>query len=171
MDDVGYVQPHTLSLWSYRRVLTICGLLAFGGFQYGFDNSAISGMQAMEGFLAVFGYEDPESPLGWNLSVSFPLLLLRSPWLTFFRVAKSATAYLFFHVTWCASWISCFRSNWPYIRTKSWYLGCYPYFIHFHFYYDWYHKHWCNLLCAYRHWNFQRYLLTLIHHSQKTPSH
>jgi len=163
MDEVGYVQPHTLPLWSYRRVLTICALLAFGGFQYGFDNSAISGMQAMEGFLAVFGYEDPESPLGWNISVSFPLLLSKFV-ADIFSLAKSATAYLVLHVTWCPSWISCFRSHWPYIRTKGWYLGWHPHFIHFHFYHDWYYRHWCNLLCPYRHWNLQRY-------HYLTPSH
>jgi hypothetical protein len=53
----------------YRRILFICSLIAWGGFQYGFDNSAISGLQAMPGFLAVFGYAAPELPLGWNISV------------------------------------------------------------------------------------------------------
>ena len=59
---------------SYHRILFICSLVAWGGFQYGFDNSAISGLQAMPGFLAVFGYPAPELPLGWNISV-LPLIL------------------------------------------------------------------------------------------------
>jgi hypothetical protein len=55
---------------SYKRILVICSLMVWGGFQYGFDNSAIAGFQAMPGFLAVFGYAAPELPLGWNISVS-----------------------------------------------------------------------------------------------------
>jgi MFS transporter, SP family, sugar:H+ symporter len=58
-----------LPLSSYKRVIAICCAVAFGGFQYGFDNQSIAGMQAMVGFLKVFGYEAPELPLGWNITV------------------------------------------------------------------------------------------------------
>jgi hypothetical protein len=38
--------------------------------QYGIDTAAVGGLQAMPGFLMVFGYEDPSSPLGYGIDVS-----------------------------------------------------------------------------------------------------
>lgn len=38
--------------------------------QYGFDSAAIGALQAMPGFLKVFGYVDPTSPLGYGIDVS-----------------------------------------------------------------------------------------------------
>lgn len=38
--------------------------------QYGIDTAAVGGLQAMPGFLKVFGYEDPTSPLGYGIDVS-----------------------------------------------------------------------------------------------------
>ncbi|KAF2122593.1 general substrate transporter [Lophiotrema nucula] len=37
-------------------------------FQYGIDFGLIGGLQAMRGFLQVFGHEDPAVPLGYNIS-------------------------------------------------------------------------------------------------------
>ncbi|KAJ5058521.1 general substrate transporter [Bipolaris maydis] len=37
-------------------------------FQYGVDFGAIGGLQAMRGFLEIFGHPDPASPAGWNIS-------------------------------------------------------------------------------------------------------
>ena len=37
--------------------------------QYGIDTAAGGGLQAMPGFLMVFGYEDPTSPLGYGIDV------------------------------------------------------------------------------------------------------
>jgi hypothetical protein len=37
--------------------------------QYGIDTAAVGGLQAMPGFLMVFGYEDPTSPLGYGIDV------------------------------------------------------------------------------------------------------
>jgi len=39
--------------------------------QYGIDTAAVGGLQAMPGFLMVFGYEDPTSPLGYGIDASF----------------------------------------------------------------------------------------------------
>ena len=44
--------------------------------QYGFDSAAVAGLQAMPGFLKVFGYEDPESPIGYNITVRILLCFL-----------------------------------------------------------------------------------------------
>ena len=38
--------------------------------QYGIDTAAVGGLQAMPGFLMVFGYEDPKSPLGYGIDES-----------------------------------------------------------------------------------------------------
>lgn len=35
--------------------------------QYGFDSAAIGALQAMPGFLRVFGYEDPKNPTGYGI--------------------------------------------------------------------------------------------------------
>ena len=37
-------------------------------FQYGIDFGIVAGLQAMPGFLAVFGQKDPASPIGYNIS-------------------------------------------------------------------------------------------------------
>lgn len=45
--------------------------------QYGFDSAAIGALQAMPGFLAVFGYKDPSNPIGYNIDVNeHPVLAL-----------------------------------------------------------------------------------------------
>lgn len=45
--------------------------------QYGIDTAAVGGLQAMPGFLMVFGYEDPSSPLGYGIDVNLPLIPFR----------------------------------------------------------------------------------------------
>jgi hypothetical protein len=38
--------------------------------QYGIDTAAVGGLQAMPGFLMVFGYKDAASPLGYGIDAS-----------------------------------------------------------------------------------------------------
>ena len=57
------------SLWANRKCLLICSVVAMASMQYGIDTAAIGGLQAMPGFLMVFGYEDPTSPLGYGIDV------------------------------------------------------------------------------------------------------
>jgi hypothetical protein len=57
------------TLWSHRRCLLICSAVAIASMQYGLDLAAVGGLQAMPGFLMVFGYEDPSSPLGYGIDV------------------------------------------------------------------------------------------------------
>jgi len=59
------------SLWAHRRCLMLCCIVAMANMQYGFDTSAIGALQAMPGFLAVFGYKDPSSSLGYGIDVCF----------------------------------------------------------------------------------------------------
>ena len=50
-------------------------LVSMSPFQYGVDFGPIGGMQAMIGFLQIFGYRDPASPIGWNISVEAQRLI------------------------------------------------------------------------------------------------
>ncbi|KAG8625853.1 hypothetical protein KVT40_006254 [Elsinoe batatas] len=43
-------------------------LVSLCPFQYGIDFGIIGGLQAMPGFLEVFGYRDPSLPGGWNIN-------------------------------------------------------------------------------------------------------
>lgn len=61
---------HDSSLWANRKCLLICSAVAIASMQYGIDTAAVGGLQAMPGFLMVFGYEDPKSRLGYGIDVS-----------------------------------------------------------------------------------------------------
>ena len=53
---------------AHWKCLLACTLVSMSSFQYGIDFGIISGLQAMIGFLQVFGERDPLSPIGWNIS-------------------------------------------------------------------------------------------------------
>lgn len=46
------------TFWEEKRVVSICFVIAFCQFQYGYDSAAIAGFQSMVGFLQIFGYVD-----------------------------------------------------------------------------------------------------------------
>lgn len=56
------------SLLSNWKCVAACTLVSMSTFQYGVDFGAIGGLQAMRGFLEVFGHPDTASPTGWNIS-------------------------------------------------------------------------------------------------------
>ncbi|KAH7379763.1 MFS transporter [Cadophora sp. MPI-SDFR-AT-0126] len=56
------------SVKSHWKCLLACTLMSMCPFQYGIDFGIIGGLQAMPGFLQVFGNEDPSTPLGYNIS-------------------------------------------------------------------------------------------------------
>jgi hypothetical protein len=62
------------SLWANRKCLTMCAIVSIANMQYGIDTAAVGGLQAMPGFLKVFGFEDPSSPFGYGIDVSGPPL-------------------------------------------------------------------------------------------------
>jgi hypothetical protein len=66
------------TLWANRKCLLICSAVAIASMQYGIDTAAVGGLQAMPGFLMVFGYEDASSPLGYGIDASPQCLLLFS---------------------------------------------------------------------------------------------
>jgi hypothetical protein len=68
--------PET-SLWANRKCLVICAVVAVANMQYGLDSAIMASLQAMPGFLRVFGYADPNSPGGYAIeasSVELPIL-------------------------------------------------------------------------------------------------
>jgi MFS transporter, SP family, sugar:H+ symporter len=62
------VDPGRTSLWENRKCFFIMAFIATSAFQYGLDYGKVGGVQAMKGFLEVFGEPNPRSPIGWNLS-------------------------------------------------------------------------------------------------------
>jgi len=63
------------TFWSNWKCMLACLLIAMAPFQYGVDFGLIGGMQAMVGFLQVFGYRDPATPVGWNISTGVQQLI------------------------------------------------------------------------------------------------
>ncbi|KAM0346237.1 hypothetical protein ACHAPU_005663 [Fusarium lateritium] len=55
---------------AHWRCFVACGMIVLSPFQYGLDFGLIGGLQAMPGFLKIYGYEDPGSAIGWNISTT-----------------------------------------------------------------------------------------------------
>jgi sugar porter (SP) family MFS transporter len=62
-------------LLAEKRIVFISFLIALGQFQYGYDSAAIAGFQSLPAFLAVYGYEDPTNPIGYNISTDVQRLI------------------------------------------------------------------------------------------------
>ncbi|KAF4541144.1 General substrate transporter [Lasiodiplodia theobromae] len=93
MSDTTLI-PHT-SLWANRKCLLICTIVSIANMQYGLDSAAVGGLQAMPGFLVVFGYPDPTSPGGYAIGGTFQQLI--SSLLTLGSFLSSLTAGVFAH--------------------------------------------------------------------------
>lgn len=63
--------PET-SLWANRKCLMMCAIVAVANMQYGLDSACLASLQAMPGFLQVFGYPDPNLRGGYGIDVSRP---------------------------------------------------------------------------------------------------
>ncbi|KAI1824074.1 MFS monosaccharide transporter-like protein [Xylaria intraflava] len=61
-------QDGHVSMREHWKGMLILSLVSLSSFQYGLDFGVIGGLQAMIGFLKVFGQRDPSSPIGWNIS-------------------------------------------------------------------------------------------------------
>lgn len=57
------------------KCLLACVLVSMSPFQYGVDFGLIGGIQAMIGFMEIFGYKDPETAIGWNISAEVQQLI------------------------------------------------------------------------------------------------
>ncbi|EME86713.1 uncharacterized protein MYCFIDRAFT_29572 [Pseudocercospora fijiensis CIRAD86] len=67
--------PSTTSLWTSRKCIVVCCIVATANMQYGFDSAAIGSLQAMPGFLKVFGYPDKSNPIGYGIDSTVQQLI------------------------------------------------------------------------------------------------
>ncbi|KAJ5302938.1 hypothetical protein N7476_009737 [Penicillium atrosanguineum] len=65
----------TTTLWQNRKCLLLCCLVSMANMQYGFDLAAVGSLQAMPGFLKVFGYPDPTSDTGYGIDSTVQQLI------------------------------------------------------------------------------------------------
>ena len=70
--------PET-SLWANRKCLLMCAIVAVANMQYGLDSASLASLQAMPGFLQVFGYPDASLRGGYGIDVSNRILTLSPP--------------------------------------------------------------------------------------------
>lgn len=62
-------RPGDINHWrSHLNCFLACFVVLIAPFQYGADFGLIGGLQAMPGFLKIYGYPAPHTPIGWNLS-------------------------------------------------------------------------------------------------------
>ncbi|KAL4937876.1 hypothetical protein BDV06DRAFT_226545 [Aspergillus oleicola] len=65
----------TTTLWQNRKCLFLCCLVSMANLQYGFDLAAVGSLQAMPGFLKVFGYDDPGAEEGYAIDSTVQQLI------------------------------------------------------------------------------------------------
>ncbi|KAI1176165.1 general substrate transporter [Nemania sp. FL0916] len=88
-------KPAETSLWANRKCLLICATVAIANMQYGLDSAAIGALQAMPGFLKVFGYPDTSQAGGYGIDGTFQRLI--GSLLTLGAFLSSLVAGLFAH--------------------------------------------------------------------------
>ncbi|KAF4439877.1 monosaccharide transporter [Fusarium acutatum] len=62
--------PSQDTIRAHWRCFVACGIIVLSPFQYGLDFGLIGGLQAMPGFLKIYGYRDPEVAIGWNIDTT-----------------------------------------------------------------------------------------------------
>ncbi|KAB5585104.1 general substrate transporter [Coniochaeta sp. 2T2.1] len=88
--SVASFNEDNYGLREHWKVLAMMTLVSLSTFQYGLDFGIIGGLQAMVGFLKVFGEPAPETPLGYNLSAERQQLI--SSLMTLGAFISSSTA-------------------------------------------------------------------------------
>ncbi|KAL2864127.1 general substrate transporter [Aspergillus lucknowensis] len=63
------------TLWQNRKCLIICCVVSMANLQYGFDLAAVGALQAMPGFLKVFGYSVRGSETGYAIDSTVQQLI------------------------------------------------------------------------------------------------
>ncbi|ORY16405.1 general substrate transporter [Clohesyomyces aquaticus] len=95
------------SLWANRKCLLICCVVSIANLQYGLDSAAVGGLQAMPGFLKVFGYANPVAPGGYSIGSTFQQLIASLLTLGSFVSALTAGTFSHFFGRKVALWIAC----------------------------------------------------------------
>lgn len=98
--------PET-SLWANRRCLLICFVVAIANMQYGLDSAVVGSLQAMPGFLVVFGYPDPSIAGGYGIDGTFQRLIGSLLTLGAFLSSLVAGAFAHFFGRKVALWLAC----------------------------------------------------------------
>ncbi|KAK1777252.1 hypothetical protein QBC45DRAFT_394477 [Copromyces sp. CBS 386.78] len=73
-----------------------CALVSVANMQYGLDSACLAALQAMPGFLKVFGYPDPSAPGGYGIGHTFQQLV--SSFLTLGSLLSTLFAGPFSHL-------------------------------------------------------------------------
>ena len=63
-------QTHLLANW---KCLLICCVVSMANLEFGLDSGVVGSLQAMPGFLAVFGYKSDFIPGGYGINVRTPV--------------------------------------------------------------------------------------------------
>ncbi|KAL1622051.1 hypothetical protein SLS54_005116 [Diplodia seriata] len=105
MSDTTLI-PQT-SLWANRKCLLICTIVSIANMQYGLDSAAVGGLQAMPGFLVVFGYPDPSSAGGYAIDGTFQQLITSLLTLGSFISSLTAGVFAHFYGRKTALWTAC----------------------------------------------------------------
>ncbi|RYP63926.1 hypothetical protein DL771_009038 [Monosporascus sp. 5C6A] len=98
--------PET-SLWANWKCLLICAAVAAASMQYGLDSVVMASLQAMPGFLVVFGYEDPSQSGGYAIERTFQQLIGSLLTLGAFFSSLVAGAFAHFFGRKIALWLAC----------------------------------------------------------------
>ncbi|KAK4153774.1 hypothetical protein C8A00DRAFT_15027 [Chaetomidium leptoderma] len=98
--------PET-SLWQNRKCLLMCGIVAVANMQYGLDSACLASLQAMPGFLRVFGYTDPTLRGGYGIDRTFQQLIGSLLTLGAFLSSIFAGAFAHFFGRKPALWLAC----------------------------------------------------------------
>ncbi|ORY63348.1 general substrate transporter [Pseudomassariella vexata] len=101
------IQLPETSLWSNKKCLAICLVVSVASMQYGLDSAIIASLQATPGFLAVFGYPDPNSPGGYAIESTFQSLIGSLLTLGAFLSSLVAGAFAHFFGRKSALWLAC----------------------------------------------------------------
>ncbi|KAK3688654.1 general substrate transporter [Podospora appendiculata] len=70
MSDQPSLATPLSSVWANRKCFLVCCLVSMANLEYGLDSGVIGTLQAIPGFLAVFGYPDQFIPGGYGLNAS-----------------------------------------------------------------------------------------------------
>ncbi|GME52865.1 General substrate transporter [Neofusicoccum parvum] len=98
--------PQT-SLWANRKCLLICCVVSIANMQYGLDSAAVGGLQAMPGFLVVFGYPDPAAAGGYAIDGTFQQLITSLLTLGSFMSSLVAGFFAHWYGRRAALWTAC----------------------------------------------------------------
>ncbi|KAK5653410.1 hypothetical protein OQA88_8895 [Cercophora sp. LCS_1] len=98
----------TSSLVANWKCLAICCVVSMANFEFGLDSGVVGTLQAMPGFLAVFGYPNEFIPGGWGLNSTFQQLISSFPILGAFISSLAAGPFSIHFGRKAGLWVACF---------------------------------------------------------------